>query len=319
MIAKLLVVALLVWSGRVTAADAYPDKPIRMLVPVAPGGVADTITRIVIPRIHEGLGQTVVIDNRPGANGIIAYETTARATPDGYTIVAAAAGIVINSSLYRNVPYDPLKDFAPITLGITAPNVLLVHPSVAATSVQQLVAQAKSNPGNVVFASPGNGTSGHLTLELFRLSSGIQVIHVPYKGGGPAITDLLGGQVHAYFSIALGALPHVKAGKLRGLAITSAKRSPVAPELPTIAESGFPGFEVVGWFGWLAPAKTSREIVARLNTEIVKVLKTPDIRDRLLSQGTEAVGGSPEAFAAHMKSEHAKWARVIREANIRLE
>lgn len=309
--------ALVCISGAV--AQTYPSKPVRMIVAVPPGGPADTLARLVGPRLSEALGQTVVIDNRPGANGIIAYETAARATPDGYTFVAVAAGVAINPSLYRSVPYDPIKDFAPITLGITVPNILVVHPSVKASSVRELVALAKATPGKLTFASAGNGTSGHLALELFRQTTGIDVIHVPYKGGGPALADVMGGQVQALFSIALAATPQIKAGRLRALAISSARRSPVAPDLPTVAELGLPGFEVVGWFGWLAPAKTPPAIVDKLHTEIVKVLTMPEVSQRLLSQSTEPVGNSPAQFAAFIKSEHAKWGKVIRDANVRID
>ena len=290
-----------------------------MIVAVPPGGPADTLARLVAPKLTEVLGRTVVIDNRPGANGNIAYEMTARAAPDGYTFTAVAAGVVINPSLYRDVNYDPLKDFAPITLGITVPNILIVHPSVPAKSVKELIALAKAKPGTVTFASAGNGTSGHLALEVFRMTAGIDVIHVPYKGGGPALSEVVAGQVQALFSIALAATPQIKAGRVRPLAITSAQRSPVAPELPTVAETGLPGFEVIGWFGWLAPAATPKPIVNRLHTEIVHALKLPDVRERLLSQSTEPVGNSPQEFAAFMKSEHAKWAKVIRAANIKIE
>jgi tripartite-type tricarboxylate transporter receptor subunit TctC len=290
-----------------------------MIVAVPPGGPADTLARLVAPRLTDALGQTVVIDNRPGANGIIAYELAARAAPDGYTFVLVAAGVAINPSLYREVRYDPIADFAAITHGISVPNILVVHPSVAAKSAQELVALAKSRHGRFTFASAGNGTSGHLALELFRLSAGIDVVHIPYKGGGPALAELMGGQVQALFSIALAATPQVKAGKLRALGITSAKRSPVAPELPTLAEAGFPGFEVVGWFGWLAPARTPPAIVNRLNADIVNVLHMPDIRERLLNQSSEPVGNSSAEFAAFIRSEHAKWARVVKEAAIRIE
>ena len=301
------------------AEAPYPTKPIRMIVAVPPGGPADTLARLVAPRLTEAFGQTVVIDNRPGANGIIAYETTARAAPDGYTFTAVAAGVVINPSLYRSVSYDPLKDFAPITLGITVPNILVVHPSVAATSVKELIALAKAKPGAVTFASAGNGTSGHLALELFRMTAGLDVIHVPYKGGGPALAEVMAGQVQALFSIALSATPQVKAGRVRALAITSAKRSPVAPELPTVAEAGLRGFEVVGWFGWLAPAATPKPIVTRLHAELVRALKLPAVRDVLLSQSTETVGNTPQEFGAFMRSEHAKWAKVIKAANVKVE
>ncbi|HKU69758.1 MAG TPA: tripartite tricarboxylate transporter substrate binding protein, partial [Burkholderiales bacterium] len=292
---------------------------VRMIVAVPPGGPADILARLVGPRLSEALGQTVVIDNRPGANGNIAYEMAARAAPDGYTFVLVAAGVVINPSLYREVRYDPLRDFAAITHGISVPNILIVHPSVPASSVSDLVALAKKQPGKIAFASAGNGTSGHLALELFKQRAGIDVTHVPYKGGGPALAEVLAGQVQALFSLALAATQQVKAGKVRALAITSGKRSPVAPELPTVAESGFPGYEVVGWFGWLAPAKAPKEIVTRLNAEIVRTLNLPEIRERLLSQSSEPVGDSPQAFAAFMKSEHAKWAGVIKRGGIKLD
>jgi tripartite-type tricarboxylate transporter receptor subunit TctC len=307
-------------SSGALAAEAYPTKPIRMIVAVPPGGPADTLARLVAPKLTESLGETVVVDNRPGANGIIAYDMTARATPDGYTFTAVAAGVVINVSLYAKVPYDPFRDFVPLTLGITVPNILVVHPSVPAKSVKELIALAKAQQGKLAFASAGNGTSGHLALELFRMTSRIDVVHVPYKGGGPALAEVLGGQVQALFSIALAAMPHVKAGKLRALGITSAKRSPVAPDLPTVAEAGgMPGFEVIGWFGWLGPAGMPRPIVQRLNSELVRALELPDVRDRLLSQSTEPVGNTPQEFGAFMKREHAKWAKVIKAANVRIQ
>jgi tripartite-type tricarboxylate transporter receptor subunit TctC len=301
------------------AAINYPIKPIRMIVAVPPGGPADTLSRFISPKLTEALGQPIVIDNRAGANGNIAYEMTAHAVPDGYTITAVAAGVAINPRLYRDVRFDPVKDFAAITLGITVPNILVVHPSVAANSVQELVVLAKARAGQLVFASAGNGTSGHLALEQFKILSGIDAIHVPYKGGGPALTELIAGQVQALFSIALVAMPQVKAGKIRALALTSAKRSAVVPELPTLAESGFAGFECVGWFGWIAPVHVPSEIILRLNREMVRILKLPDMQERLLKLGADPVANSPEAFAAFIKSEHAKWGRVIKQAGIRAE
>jgi tripartite-type tricarboxylate transporter receptor subunit TctC len=300
-------------------AAAYPEKPIRMIVAVPPAGPADTLSRLISPKLTDALGQTIVIDNRAGANGNIAYEMTARAVPDGYTITAVAAGVAINPSLYRDVKFDPVRDFAAITQGISVPNILVVHPAVAATSVKELIALAKARKGQLVFASAGNGTSGHLALEQFRILSGIDVVHVPYKGGGPALTELLGGQVQALFSIALVAMPQVKAGRIRALAITSAKRSATAPDLPTIAESGFTGFECVGWFGWIAPARVAPEIVTRLNREIVRILNLPEMHERLLGLGADPVANSPQAFAAFIKSEHDKWARIIKQAGIRAE
>jgi tripartite-type tricarboxylate transporter receptor subunit TctC len=311
--------AVSICAGAGHAAQPYPDKPVRMIVAVPPGGPADILARLVGPRLTESLGQTVVIDNRPGANGNIAYEMAARSAPDGYTFVLVAAGVAINPSLYREVRYDPVRDFAAITHGISVPNILVVHPSVPAASVSELVALAKARAGRLTFASAGNGTSGHLALELFKQRAGVDVVHVPYKGGGPALAEVVAGQVQALFSLALAATQQVKAGRVRALAITSGTRSPVAPELPTVAELGFPGYEVIGWFGWLAPAKTPRAIVARLNAELVKALNQPDVRERLLSQSSEPVGDSPQAFGAFIKSEHGKWAEVIRRAGIRIE
>jgi tripartite-type tricarboxylate transporter receptor subunit TctC len=311
--------AVSICAGAGHAAQPYPDKPVRMIVAVPPGGPADILARLVGPRLTESLGQTVVIDNRPGANGNIAYEMAARSAPDGYTFVLVAAGVAINPSLYREVRYDPVRDFAAITHGISVPNILVVHPSVPAASVSELVALAKARAGRLTFASAGNGTSGHLALELFKQRAGVDVVHVPYKGGGPALAEVVAGQVQALFSLALAATQQVKAGRVRARANTSGKRSPVAPELPTVAELGFPGYEVIGWFGWLAPAKTPRAIVARLNAELVKALNQPDVRERLLSQSSEPVGDSPQAFGAFIKSEHGKWAEVIRRAGIRIE
>ena len=298
-------------------AQPYPTKPIRMIVAVPPGGPADTLARMVAPRLTESLGQTVVIDNRPGANGNIAYEMAARSAPDGYTFVLVAAGVAINPSLYREVRFDPVKDFAAITHGISVPNILIVHPSVPATSVKELIALGKSKPVN--FASAGNGSSGHLALEQFKIVSGMQLTHVPYKGGGPALAEVIGGQVQALFSLALAATPQIKAGKVRALAITSAKRSRVAPELPTVAELGFPGFEVIGWFGWLAPARVPNEIVTRLNSDIVKVLRSTETQDRLIALGCEPVGNTSREFAAYISAERDKWAAVIKQAGIKLD
>lgn len=288
-----------------------------MIVAVPPGGPADTLARMVAPRITETLGHTVVIDNRPGANGNIAYEMAARAAPDGYTFVLAAAGVAINPSLYREVRFDPVKDFAAITHGISVPNILIVHPSVAATSLKDLIALGKAKPVN--FASAGNGSSGHLALEQFKSNSGMQITHIPYKGGGPALAELIGGQVQALFSLALAATPQIKAGKVRPLAITSAQRSRVAPDLPTVAELGYAGFEVIGWFGWLAPARTPNEIVARLNGDIVKVLRGTETQDRLIALGCEPVGNAPGVFAAFVRAERDKWGGVIQRAGIRLD
>ena len=313
-VAKALLLAAAVISATHVVAQQYPGKPVRMIVSVPPGGPADTLGRIVAPRLGEALGQPVVIENRPGANGNIAYEMVARGAPDGYTFVLVAAGIAINPSLYPDVKYDVINDFAPITQGISVPNILVVHPSVAANTVRELVELAKARPGQLTFASAGNGSSGHLALEQFRQMTGMQLIHVPYKGGAPALAEVVSGQVQALFSLALAATPQIKAGRVRALAITSAQRSALAPELPTVAELGFPGFEVIGWFGWVAPAKTPRAIVQRLHGEIVRVLRESATKERLLALGADSADNTPEQFAAFIRSEHLKWARVIREA-----
>jgi tripartite-type tricarboxylate transporter receptor subunit TctC len=316
---KLLAAAAAALAAVAAHAQHYPNKPVRVIVAVPPGGPADTLTRLVAPKLTESLGQTFVVDNRPGANGNIAYELAARATPDGYTIVSVAAGVAINPSLYRKVQYDPIRDFAPITLGIAVPNILVVHPSVPVKSVKELIAYAKAQNGKLAFASAGNGTSGHLALELFRDSARVDFVHVPYKGGGPALAEVIAGQVQALFSIALTAIPQVQAGKVRALAISSAKRSAVAPDLPTVAESGIPGFEVIGWFGWLAPAKTPQPVVARLNHELVRILEDKAMHDRLVSLGSDPAPMTPQQFGAFIRSEHDKWAGVIRKAGVRLD
>jgi len=304
-------------SAEELAAKAYPVKAVRFIVAAPPGGPADAITRLLGPKLTDAWQQPVVIDNRPGANGIIGTEMTARSAPDGYTIVMVAAGVAINPSLYARVPYDPVRDFAPITQVISVPNVLVVHPAAAMASVAELVNAAQAKPGAIAFASAGKGTSGHLALELFQIVAHARFNHVPYKGGGPALTDILGGQVNALYSIAFSAMPHVRAGRLKGLAVTSAARTRAAPELPTVAESGYPGFEVTGWFGVLAPAHTSRAIVAKLNDEIVRILRLPEVEQRLIARAADPVASAPEAFASHIAAETRKWAQVVKQAGIR--
>ncbi len=299
------------------AARAYPVKAIRFIVAAPPGGPADTVTRLIGPKLTETWGQPVVIDNRPGANGIIGIEMTARAAPDGYTVVMVAAGLAINPSLYARVPYDPIRDFSPITQAVSVPNVLVVHPSFAVANVSELVAAARAKQNAVAFGSAGKGTSGHLALELFQIVSGARFVHVPYKGGGLALSELLGAQVQALFSLALAAMPHVRAGRLKALAVTSAERSRAAPELPTVAESGFVGFEVTGWLGVLAPATTPAAIVTKLNTEIVRALRSSEIASRLVAQGADPVGSAPSAFAVHIATETRKWAKVVKQAGIK--
>jgi len=298
-------------------ARVYPVKAIRFIVASPPGGPADGVTRLIGPKMHETWHQPIVIDNRPGANGIIGTEMTARAAPDGYTIVMAAAGIAINPSLYTRVPYDPIGDFAPITQVVSVPNVLVVHPSLSFSSVSELVHAARGKPGALVFTSAGRGTAGHLALELFQSVASARFVHVPAKGGGAALTELLNGQAQASFNNALSAMPHVKAGRLKALAVTSGARTKAAPDLPTVAESGYPGFEVTGWFGVLAPAKTPRVLVSKLNAEIVRILRLPEIEQRLIAQAADPVASDPNVFARHIAAETRKWATLIKQTGIK--
>lgn len=297
------------------SAQAYPDKPIRMVVPFPAGGTTDILARAVAQKLSESLGQQMIVDNKPGAGGNIGAQEVARAAPDGYTLVMGTVGThAINPSLYKKMPYDHVKDFAPVSLVASVPNLLVVHPSVPVNSVKELIAYVKANPGKLNFASSGNGTSIHLSGELFKTMTGVQMTHVPYKGSAPAVTDLLGGQVQLMFDNMPSALPHAKGGKLKPLAVTSAKRFPGTPDIPTIAEAGVPGYEASSWFGVLAPAGTPKEIVNKLSTEIAKALKTPEMTKRLEEQGAQAVGSTPEEFAAHIKAETAKWAKVVKES-----
>ena len=301
------------------SAQSYPTRPIRCIVAAPAGGPADIVARLIGSKLHEAWGQPVVIDNRAGATGIVGTEMAARAAPDGYTIAVIGSGLATNRVLYQHLQYDPVRDFAPITQAISVPNILLVHPSVPVTSVRELIQLAKTKPGELRFASAGVGATGHLAAELLNRMAGVHMTHVPYKGGAPALVDLLGGQVQVLFSLAIAAMPHVRASKLRALAVTSGKRSAVAPEIPTIAESGFPGYEVTGWFGVLAPAATPRAMVDKLNVTIVAILKSRDVQERLVGQGADPAPGTPEQFAAHIKSETLKWSRFIKEAGIRAE
>ena len=304
-------VAALAFTAACAAAQGYPAKPVRFVVPYAPGGSTDTLARTIGVKLTDLLGQQVVVDNRPGASGNIGMDIVAHALPDGYTIVLGyIANLAIDPSLYAKMPYDPVRDFAPITELASSPNVLVVHPSVPVTSFKDLLAKAKQGQFN--FASAGVGSVGHLTGELLNQMAGIRMVHVPYKGSGQAVTDLLGGHVQLMFSGFSSTLPHIKAGRLRALAVTGAKRSPAAPDVPTIAESGFPGFEATAWYGVLAPAKTPKPVVSRLHNEIVKVLQEPDVKNRLTGLGFEIVGSTPEQFSAYIKSEITKWAKAVK-------
>ncbi|MBI2318924.1 MAG: tripartite tricarboxylate transporter substrate binding protein, partial [Betaproteobacteria bacterium] len=297
-------------------AQRYPSKPIRLIVPFPPGGGNDILARIIAPKLTESLGQQIVIDNRPGATGTIGSELAARSAPDGYTLLMVTSStIAVNPSLSK-LPYDPLNDFAPVTQLAGYQLILVVNPSVPAKSVKELIALAKSKPGQLNYASPGSGTSMHLAGELFNAMAGVDMVHIPYKGSVPGMTDMLGGRVQIGFNTMLSTMPYVKAGKLRALALTSAERSPALPDLPTVAEAGVPGYEATSWYGIVAPARTPKEIITELNTELVKILKMPDIREKLSSQGVEPVTNTPEQFAAYIKAEIAKWAKVIKDRNV---
>ncbi len=304
--------ALTTMTGNVLA-QSYPAKPIRFVVPYPPGGASDVTARIIGQKLTEAWGQPVVIENRPGANGNIAAEQVAKAPADGYTILMGNVGPnAISPGLYPNLPYDPVTSFAPVTLTTTVPIVLLVSPSLPVKNVKELIAYAKANPNKVNFASAGNGSSNHLTGELFKSTAGIDIVHVPYKGDAPALTDLMGGQISMMFTTVVAAMPHIKSGRLQALAVASGKRIAAMPNLPTVAESGVPGFDSSSWGGILLPAGTPKEIVAKMHAAVKTILAMPDVKVRLNDLGTEIVGNTPEEFSAYIKSETAKWGKVIK-------
>jgi tripartite-type tricarboxylate transporter receptor subunit TctC len=314
-----LALCALAGTEAIAQAQTWPSRSIRMIVASPPAGPSDILGRLIAQQLTQAWGQTVVVDNRSGANGMIAGELTAKSEPDGHTFLLANAGFVINTALYDKVPYDPFREFAPITLAMSVPNILVVHPSLPVKSVAELVAWAKGKPAQLAVASAGSGSSGHLALELFQQVAGIRTIHVPFKGGAPALADVVAGQTQALFSISLAAMPQIKAGKVRALGVTSLKRLAAAPDIPTVAESGFAGFEVTGWFGFVAPVKVPREIITRLHAQIVRGLGAPEVRERLVDQGAEIIGSTPEAFGAYMKAEQAKWGKLIRQVGIKSE
>ena len=300
--------------------QAYPGKPIHLIVAFPPGGTTDVVARLIGQKLSESWGQPVVVDNRPGASGIIGTEIAAKAQPDGYTLLMGYITThSINPSLYGNLPYDPVKDFAPVSWIAAAPLLVMVHPSVPVKSVKELIALAKSKPGQLSYASGGNGSPPHLAGELFKTMAGVDIAHVPYKGSAPAMVDVLGGHVPVYFDGIVTTLSQVKAGKLRALGVTSAKRSPSAPEIPTVAESGLPGFEVISWWGMVVQSAVPKEIVSKLSAEIVKIVQMPDVKERLAAQGAIPIGSTPEQFASHIKAETAKWGKVIKECNVKVD
>jgi tripartite-type tricarboxylate transporter receptor subunit TctC len=301
-------------------AQTYPTKPIRFVVPFPPGAATDLLTRTVSPKLGEGLGQQVVVDNRPGAGGMIGVEFAAKSPPDGYTLVLATVGqISINPSLYAKMPFDPMKDLAPVTLAGNIFNVLVVHPALSAQSVKALIALARARPGELNYGSSGIGAADHLAAELFQVMTKTKLVHVPYKGGPLAMLDLISGNLQLMFATVPTAIGLIKGGKVRAIAITNSARFPLMPELPTVAEAGIPGFAVDNWCGVFATGGTPAGIVARVNAELVKVLALPDVKKLLLENGLDAVSNTPEQFAAYIRTETKKWAAVVKDANVKLD
>jgi len=317
---RLLLVALAMANVYPALAETWPTRPIRFIVPFAPGGGGDVVGRIIGQRMSEQLGKPLVIDNRAGGGGTLGCELAAKAAPDGYTLLLGNVGpIAVGPALYPKLAYDPVRDFAPVTMIASFPNLLVANPGLPFKTVPELVAYAKSRPGALNFASAGAGTSTHLAGELFKSVAGIDVVHVPYKGGAAAMTDIIAGQVAYYFGTMPSSMPLAKAGKLRALAVTSLTRSPAAPEVPTIAESGYPKFETAAWYGLMFPTGTPREIVARTNAATMVVLALPDIRERLVHEGSEPLGSTPAQFGAYIKAEIAKWSGVVKAAHLKAD
>jgi len=302
------------------SAQGYPARPVKLIVPFPPGGPLDVTGRLIAQKLTEAWGQAVVVDNKPGAGGNIGADLVAKAAPDGYTILLGALSThAVNPSLYAKMPYDPIRDFVPITLLATTPNVLVVNPLLPVNSVKDLVAYAKANPGKLSFGSGSNGSAGHLAGELFKVDTGTDIVHIPYKGGAPATQALLAGDVQFMFDNLANATPQVKAGKLKALAVTTAERSRLAPELPTMAEAGIPGFDISTWYGLLAPAGTPKEVIAKWNAEVTRILNTPDVRERLAAQGAEAAPTTPEQFAAFIAREIPKYARIVKVSGAKVD
>jgi tripartite-type tricarboxylate transporter receptor subunit TctC len=301
-------------------AQTYPAKPIRMVVPYPPGGATDIFARLIGAKLTETLGQQIVVENRPGATGNIGAEVTARSAPDGYTLfIGQASNLAINLSLMGKMPYDPVKDFAPITLIASSPNLLVVHPSLPVHTVRDLVALAKSKPGVINFASSGNGSPGHLAGEYFKKVAHIDMVHIPYRGAAPALADVVAGQASLYFTSPISAQPFVKTGRLRMVAVTSAQRSGLLPDVPTVAEAGYREIDISSWWGLLAPAGVSKDILSRLHAETLSILNTTEMKERLSGQGVDVVTNTPEQFAAYIRSEIAKWAAIVKASGARLE
>lgn len=319
---KRVVLAIGVGLAWVTAcvAQSYPSKPVRFISPYAPGGGTDTMARTLAQKLTESFGRQFVVENRPGAGGIVGTEATAKSPPDGYTILLGSKGpLTVNPALYAKLPYDTLRDLAPISLISIVPALLAVHPSLPVKSVKELIALARARPGELTFSSSGIGGTGHLAGEQFAALARAKMVHVPYRGTGPATTALLAGEVTLSFGNLIALMPHVHAGRLRVLAVTSAKRLSAAPQLPTVAEAGLPGYEYVTWYGVLAPAGTPKDIIGKLNAELVKVARVPEMRERLTGEGGEVVGSTPEEFASYLKTELVNSAKLVKMANVRAE
>ena len=300
-------------------AQPYPSKAVRLIVPFPPGGSADILARSIGQKMGEGLG-SVVIDNRPGAGTAIGAEATAKSAPDGYTVmIGTVSSHAINPSLNPKLAYDPIRDFTPLSLVASIPFALLVQPSIPAANLSELIAVAKDKPGRLNYSSAGNGTSNHLAGELFRSLAGLDIVHIPYKGSAPALADLLAGQVDMMFDLVLTAAPHVRSGKARALAVTGARRTTVLPDVPTVAEAGLPGYEVTAWFGLFGPAGLPAPVTSRLNAEIVRAMESKEVRERLASQGAEALSSTPEQFAAYVRDELGKWSRVVKAAGMKVD
>ena len=301
------------------SAQSYPAKPVRLIAASSPGSAVDIVARIVAQKLTEQLGQQLIVDNRAGAGGNLGAEIAAKAAPDGYTLFMGTPAHAINTGLYRKLNYDLTRDFAPVSLVTTGQYVIIVHPSLPAKSVTELIALARARPGQLNYASAGSGNATHLAGELFKSLARVNLVHVPYKGTGPALTDLIGGQVQLMFCNLTAALPQVKSGRLRALAVTGAKRTATVPELPTVIEAGLPGYVVTSWFGVLAPAATPRDVIVRLNSELAQAMRSPDMRERLAGEGAEPTSSTPEQFAAFIKTEIAQWTKVVRDARISAE
>ncbi|MBI3042614.1 MAG: tripartite tricarboxylate transporter substrate binding protein [Betaproteobacteria bacterium] len=313
-----LVAGLISVAGDYAWSQGYPSRPIRLILPYAPGGGSDTTARIIAKHLTHSLRQQVIVDNRPGASGLLGHELGAKATPDGYTLLWCTIGpMAVNVSLYSKLPYDPVRDFEPITLTADSLQALVVHPSIPARNVNEFIALAKAQPEKLNYGSSGNGGALHLAGALFNLMAGVNMVHVPYKGGAPAIVDLAGGHIQVMFATLITSLPHIRAGRFRALAVTTAKRAPMVPELPTIAEAGLPGYAASNWYGVVAPARTPQPIVTQLNREIVKILNMKEVTSTYFDQGQVALPVTPQEFRAYLKSEIQKWGKVIKNIGLK--